>query len=150
MYEVKVRTEHRPEASAGRAERQRGLVADQRSGQTLMAIVAGCGVDRAEICGTVRIDDHRDDDQDGLATGHRRGGVCAGAQVGCHHSLGQQLRQPGLTREGRDSGVDRVDHGRLDVDTDDVMPLTGALHRQRKPHPLPNATTQIFTRPPQR
>ncbi len=124
--------DHRREAGARGADRQRGLVGDEGAGLEAAGDLAGGGVHPAEVRDALDVDEERHDDDDGLALGDGRGGVGGGPQAARRRDVGEQLGELRLARERLLAGVDEVDGRRVHVGADDLVALGGELHGQRE------------------
>jgi hypothetical protein len=126
--------DHRLPAGAGRANGQRGLVADERARGEVRGEAAGRGLHPAEVGLPGRVvDEQRDDDDDRVRAGDGVGVVGGGAQPARRDERAQLLLEVRLAGERLDGGVDRVDHALLHVDAHDVVPHLCELDRQRQP-----------------
>jgi hypothetical protein len=119
--------------AAGGADRQRGLVGDQRAGGEVLSERPGGGVHPAEVgLPGVVVHEQRHDHDHGVAAGDGVGVVGGGPQTARGDQLGQLLAQVGLAGEGLAPLVDDIDQSLVDVDPDDFMALAGELHGQRE------------------
>ena len=128
--------DHGLEAAPQRAHGQGGLVGDEGVGGQVGGQGAGGVVHPGEVRlpGGV-VDEERHDQDDGVGLGDGLGVVGGGAQgavAGGGAQGGELLGQVGLAGEGLGSGVDGLDDGGVDVDSDDLVTLVCVLDGQRQ------------------
>ena len=124
--------EHGAEAVARGADRQRGLVGDERAGLEALRDVAGGGVHPAEVRHAVGVDEQRHHHDDGLARGDGGRGVGGGGQQPSADDVGELLVEEGLSREGLLAGVDEADGLGVDVGTGHLVTEGRELDRERE------------------
>jgi hypothetical protein len=114
--------EHRAEAVARRADRERRLVDDERAGADVRGDVAGCGVDRTEVDLPIRIDNDRHDHDHGIGLAES-GWILPGGrtQAAGGHQLGNPIDERLLVPVRRLPTIQRVHDPLVHVDAEDVV-----------------------------